>query len=394
MPYRFEEHLQHLSDAARTRWYASHTRLGWHPTTNDGFYVADQDRPSSVHITGVPGSGKSGCIENIVAQDAEKGAVIFIDPHGDSIDKVVSRMPEAMLRRTYIIDPTDEAYPFGLNPLSIPKPKTSLEFSQAVDSLMHIIEVIWPQSLGQQHLPLFLRASVVTLLSNPGTTLLDMQRLLKDEFFRQELVANVQDLSVREFWNDYDRLSPALQRQLTEPLTNRLGAFFIARPLIRNIIGQTENTIDPRKAIEDALLLFIKLPVKILKQDAQLLGVILMARIHQAIFSFADTPPEKRPGVSLVVDEFQNFVSPDFAELLTESRKFGAKTTIVHQQLSQLPQYLQDATATARTHIVFQSTLDDSKTLAGYFPNAATAVRPENLETDVAKYLLTRGGDL
>jgi hypothetical protein len=389
--YTAEAYIEHLGEAARDRLYATHTRLGWHPKTGDGFYVPDKDRCSSIHITGNPGNGKSGLIENIIAQDSEKGAVIFIDPHADSVNNIVGRLPERLLPRTHVIDVTDEDYPIGLNPLSIRPSRTSLEFTQAVDSLMYIVEIIWPQSLGQQHLPLFIRSSVITLLSNPGTTLLDVPRLLRDEVFRQCLVSNVQDLSVREFFAEYNSLTPALQLQRTEPLITRMGAMMMGRPLIRSIIGQATNTIDFRKAIEAGDILLISLPVKVLKADSQLLGVIIMSLIHQAIFSFTDTLPDKRPGVSLVVDEFQNFVSPTFAELLTESRKFAAKTTIIHQQLSQLPQYLQNATATARTHVVFQSTLDDSKTLAGYFPNAATSVRPEDLEMDVIKHLLTKG---
>ncbi|HEU5378097.1 MAG TPA: hypothetical protein VFV38_21960 [Ktedonobacteraceae bacterium] len=391
MSFYTDAYINSQSDQEIARWWATHTRLGWHPKTGDGFYVPDEDRPSSVHITGNPGNGKSALTENIIAQDCEKGAVIFIDPHADSVSNIVGRLPEDLLPRTRVIDVTVEAYPIGLNPLAIRRPQTSLEFTQAVDSLMYIVEVIWPQSLGQQHLPLFIRSSVIALLSNPGTSLLDVPRLLRDEIFRQKLVANVQDSSVREFFAEYDRLTPALQLQRTEPLTTRLGAMLMGRPLIRNIIGQAQNTIDFRKAIEAKEILLIKLPVKVLKQDAQLLGVIIMSLIHQAIFSFADTAPERRPGVSLVVDEFQNFVSPTFAELLTESRKFAAKTTIIHQQLAQLSQYLQDATATARTHVVFQSTLDDSKTLAGYFPHAETTVRPEDLEADVIKHLLTKG---
>jgi hypothetical protein len=391
MPYVSKKDLQAMTNQARAHWHATHTRLGWHPKTKDGFYLPDKDRFSSVHITGVPGSGKSVFTEQLLLQDCEKGAVIFIDPHGDSIANLIRRMRKELLHRTYHIDLTDETHVVGLNPLAIRRPRTSLEFTQAVDSLMYIVEIIWPKSLDQQHLPLFVRASVGTLLSNPGTTLLDVPRLLRNEIFRQTLVANVQDFSVREFFAEYDSLTPALQMQRTEPLITRLRAMIMARPLIRNIIGQARSTIDFRKVIESGDIVLISLPVKQFKADAQLLGVIIMSLIHQAIFSFADTVPESRPSVSLVVDEFQNFVSPTFAELLTESRKFSAKNVIIHQQLAQLPPYLQDATATARTHIVFQSTLDDSKTLAGYFPHAETTVSPENLEADVVKHLLTKG---
>jgi hypothetical protein len=188
MPNIPNARLESLGERKHAQFYAEHTRLGYDAKTSDGFYVPDQGRYSSVHITGNSGNGKSGLIENIIAQDSEKGAVIFLDPHADSLSNIVSRLPDYLLPRTHVIDPTDEAYPFGINIFATRRLSTSLDFSQAVDSVMHVVEVIWPQSLGQQHLPLFIRSSVITLLSNPGTTLLDMRRLLKDEFFRQKLV--------------------------------------------------------------------------------------------------------------------------------------------------------------------------------------------------------------
>src|SRR5205823_6226595 len=129
-----------------------------------------------------------------------------------------------------------------------------------------------------------------------------------------------------------------------------------------------------RKAIERKELIFITLPLKTVPQDARLIGTLLMAQIHAAVFSFGNMPQEQRPGVSLYVDEVQNFATPDFSELFTEGRKFGIRVAVAHQYRKQLPSFLQDSAMTARTKVCFQTTPEDGRELAHLFPAPAEGV--------------------
>src|SRR6185437_3742662 len=119
---------------------------------------------------------------------------------------------------------------------------------------------------------------------------------------------------------------------------------------------------------------------------------ILLAKLSAAIFSFADVPEAARPGVSLYVDEFQHFCTPDFSELFTEGRKFGVRVTLAHQYRGQLPDFLQESTMTARTKVVFQTTPEDGHKLAHLFPVPAE-LRTEDIEPHVSAHLLTYGCD-
>src|SRR5205807_5984803 len=111
----------------------------------------------------------------------------------------------------------------------------------------------------------------------------------------------------------------------------------MGRSLIRNIIGQPETSINFRSAIENKEVILIRLTLKTVAQDARLVGTLLIALIHAAIFSFADVPEQQRPGFSLYIDEFQHFVTTDISEMFTEGRKFGIRLTVSHQYRSQLP---------------------------------------------------------
>lgn len=43
----------------------------------------------------------------------------MIDPHGDLIEELITHIPEHRKDDVIIFDPTDEAYPFCLNPLDV-----------------------------------------------------------------------------------------------------------------------------------------------------------------------------------------------------------------------------------------------------------------------------------
>ncbi|MBA2682556.1 MAG: type IV secretion system DNA-binding domain-containing protein [Ktedonobacteraceae bacterium] len=247
---------------------------------------------------------------------------------------------------------------------------------------------------SQQNLPRYLRAATLVLLDNPGATLLDMYNLLTDEDIRQCLVANASDSTVKTFWRaQYDALSEAERSRRVQPLINRLESLFMGRSIIRNIVGQPNSTISFRRAIERREAVFIKLPVKLVQQDAALIGTIIIAQLSAAVFSFADIPESTRPGVSLYVDEFQHFSTPDFASLFTEGRKFGMRVVVAHQFRDQLPAYLQQSTMTARTKVCFRPTPEDAKEMAALFPITSSKVAPEDLDIKAAETITYRFAD-
>lgn len=388
-------YLQSISEDKRRQIMHSRVRLGYHPETNDMLTIADVDRYAGTYVLGVQGVGKSGLLENLIAHDAQAGnAVIVIDPHGDLVAHCIAQLPQACVPNMFLLDMEDEAYPFGVNVFATGKLDSSIAQARAVDRLMHIFEVLWPDVLSQQHLPRYVRAATLTLLANPGSTLVDMYTFLLDGSFREQLLRRVADPSVRQFWQlQYDDLSEAERSRRVQPLIGRLEALFMGRSLVRNIVGQRQTTINFRQAIEERKIIFIRLPIKTVAQDARLVGTIIMAQIHAAVFSFADVPERERPGLSLYVDEFQHFSTPDFAELFTEGRKFGVKVTVAHQYRGQLPPYLQASTMTARTKVCFQMTPEDAREMAHIFPPQEEAVSPENIVPKPAEYLLTYGSD-
>lgn len=391
-----------LSREAYGQLLANYFQLGTNPETHNALLVSIQERYSGMYIVGSQGGGKSGLMENLAMQDILSNlSVIFIDPHGDSINHLIARLPDVLprerLEKIFLLDMEDEEYPFSINPFALPVPFARLSAiaqARAIDLLMHVFEVLWPEVMSQHYLPHYLRAAIIALFYNPGSTLLDMYTFLTNDSFRHRMLQNVTDQSVRQFWQmQYDDLSMAQRIQRVEPLVGRLESLMMGRSLIRNIIGQPETSINFRKAIENKEVILIRLPLKTVAQDARLIGTLLIALIHAAIFSFADVPEEQRPGFSLFVDEFQHFATSDFSEMFTEGRKFAARVAVAHQYRSQLSADLQAATMTARTKICFQVTPEDAREMAHLFVGGEEEVRPEDIDPKAIEHLLHHGSD-
>jgi len=330
----------------------------------------------------------------MIYQDIYKRkAVIVIDPHGDLIDRVRERIPGHRAKDTSWFSMELEDFPFGVNVFSGKKPQTSIEEAQAIDRVMHIFAVVWGEELlKQRDLPRYLRLATHVMLANPYSTLLDMYYFLRDDQdeLRAGMLKNVTNLDIKQFWQEYSSKSPSVRRKEIEPLLYRLEALFLGRTLVSNIVGQPETTIDFRKAIENNEIILIKLPLKLLHEDAKLVGTLLVAHIRDAIFSFADMPLEKRPTYSIYIDEFQNFVSSDIKEIFAEGRKYGVKLCVAHQRPDQLPKELFSAALSAKTKICFRVT-EAAGQLAPIFIQKPTKVRKEDISPKPAEYLLTYG---
>jgi hypothetical protein len=87
-----------------------------------------------------------------------------------------------------------------------------------------------------------------------------------------------------------------------------------------------------------------------------------------AAMSRADVPEEQRPDFYLYVDEFQNFATEDFAQILSEARKYHLNLTVGNQFISQIDQKIRDAVfGNVGTVVSFRIGTDDAGYLAHQF---------------------------
>jgi hypothetical protein len=329
------------------------------------FGIKQEDRRRHVYAIGKTGVGKSTLFRNMAVQDIYAGrGVAFLDPHGEEIDFLLSIIPEERLKDVVLFDPSDQGMPVALNPLECP------DFNQKNLMASGIVEVFKKQfgfSWGPR-LEYLLNYAVLTLIEVPGTTLLGVTRLLADTNYQKYIVHQINDPVIRDFWENEYKEKKGNQRFISEaldPIQNKVGRF-LASPTIRNILGQRKSTIKLDEIMDNGKILLVNLAKgKIGEDNANLLGAMIVSRLSFMAMQRVKMREEDRRDFYLYVDEFQNFASDSFANILSEARKYRLNLNITHQYTAQLPEEMQDAVfGNVGTTISFALGAPDAKILS------------------------------
>ncbi len=353
--------------------------------------LAVADARYHLHLLGPTGVGKSTLLARLALADlvAGRGAVV-VDPKGDLVEDLLARVPEGFEERVDLLDPLDPSPP-GLNVLE------GADHDLVVDQLVGIFRRVYEQFWGPRTDDI-LRAGLLTLLaSGAGATLADVPRLLADERFREQLLAELDDpVGLEPFWDWYEQLSEATRAQATGPVLNKLRAFLLRRS-VRAIVGQERSTIDVARCLDHGRLLLVRVPKGTLGEDtSRLLGSFVVARVWQAALARAARPESERPDCALYVDEVQSYLTlpSPLADMLAEARGYRLSLCLAHQHLGQLPREMREAlAANARTKLYFQLSPQDAHALARELEPELSAHDLANLPRHTAAVRLCSAGE-
>lgn len=314
-----------------------------------------------LHVVGASGSGKSTLLLDLVTQDIEAGrGVGVLDPHGDLVDEVLGRIPEARLDDAILFDPADVAHPIAWNILEA---HTELERTLLASDLVGIFRR-FSTSWGDQMTSL-LGNAVLVLLDSPGATFLDLREFLVDRRTRERFLAAVEDPYLLSYWQHDFALGAT--KSLGAILT-RLDGFLRSRT-VRAIVAAKESRLDLRSVVDSGQIFLARLSEGAVgEENAALLGSLLVSKFHQVAMSRQETRREERRPFFLYADECQEVATPSIALLLSGARKYGLGLTLAHQDLRQLeakaPEVGSALMANAGTRVVFRVGERDAKTLA------------------------------
>ena len=298
------------------------------------FGILDEDRRKHMYILGKTGMGKSTLLENLIVQDIynDKG-LCFIDPHGDSSEFIIKRIPERRLKDLVYFNPSDLEFPIGLNILEA----TSGEDPYLVVSgLMQIFAHIWAGSWSSR-MEYILSNTLFALLDVPGSTLLGVVRMLSDNDYKEYVVSQIKNPTVKNFWiKEYAAFNDKYRTEAVAPILNKVGQFFSSE-ITLNMMGQMVSTVNFRQIMDGSKILIINLSKgKVGESAIGLLGSMIITKLQLAAMSRVNIPEEFRKDFFLYVDEFQNFTTESFATILSEARKYRLCLTIAHQYIKQL----------------------------------------------------------
>jgi hypothetical protein len=309
--------------------------------TERKFGIKIRDRALHMYAIGKTGTGKSTLLKNMIIDDIHKGrGVAVVDPHGDLVADVLAHVPENRVDDVIFFSPADRNYPVGFNLFENVDP----EYKNIVSSgIVGVFKKIFGESWGPR-LEYILRNVVLGLLDYPGATLLQVLKVLNDTKFRRSVVEKISDPIIKDFFvNEFERYDQKFRTEAIAPIQNKVGQF-LSSTVVRNIVGQSANSINIRQAMDESKILLIDLSIgKIGEDNSQLLGSLMITKIQMAAMSRAEMPREKRTPFYLYVDEFQNFATDSFAVILSEARKYGLSLMVTNQYIAQMPENVASA---------------------------------------------------
>jgi len=307
-------------------------------------HISDDDRLRHIYVIGKTGVGKSELLADLIMQDIRAGkGVCFIDPH-DTVERILEMIPPERAEDVIYFNPSDTDRPMGLNMLEA---RTEEEKHFVVTSIVGLMYKLYdPHKTGIIG-PRFehaIRNAMLTVMSEEGNTFVEVVRCLTDSRYVQELLPKVQDPIVRRYWTDQiAQTSDFHKSEVLDYIVSKFGRF-VTNKMMRNIIGQSESAFNFKKVMDEGKILLINLAKgRIGEENSNFLGLILVPKILIGAMSRQDIPEEKRRPFYLYVDEFQNFATPDFAQILSEARKFGLALTVANQFIGQMEEEVKNA---------------------------------------------------
>jgi hypothetical protein len=360
--------------------------LGYQPFGGFHFDVklTQHYRDRHIYIVGKSGSGKTNLIRNMIYQDIEAGnGVGVIAPEAEMItEEIIPYIPEHRIDDVIYLDPADTDSPVTFNPLHLDEGE---DIDLKVDENFTIFRRAFGEDAGPR-MNEILRQALYALVERPDSTLLDMERLFdrNDPTFRNEVIRESSDEGTIHFWRD---VYPQMPKDAHLPITNRLGR--IVRPrMVRNVLCNSQNNLDFRKAIDSKKILLFNLSDGILGEaNSQLLGQLIVSKFQIAVMSRADTSKYEREPFYLYVDEFQTFTNTataSYEKILSRARKYKLGLILAHQQTHQIPlELLREIMGNVSTIVSFQVSGDDanrlSKELITQYNGEVINIPPEEL---------------
>lgn len=270
-------------------------------------------------VVGPSGSGKTTLLAHLARHLVDRGVgVTVLDPHGGLVEGIARTYPRERAGEGALLRIADTEHPIGINPFQ------AQDAFLAADDFVEILRRVTGRSHWGPVLDLALR-HVAIAMSETGGTLVEAVRLLEDSVYRDRVRAAVGNRATSRFLERADDSSARLQPALT-----RLHRLTSAN-WIRNVLGQTETTVDARAVMDDGRSMLIDLSGLGLGA-AQLKGSLLLLILRQAALG---RQPRTRPHV-VIIDEAALFLSTTVAELLDQARKYNVGLIVAAQRLGQL----------------------------------------------------------
>jgi hypothetical protein len=304
--------------------------------------LTENERERHVYIIGGTGNGKTTMLQYGIVQDMENGkGLAIIDPHGDMAENMLKHIPADRIDDVIYFNPDDISYPIGLNILELSDELSDDELIREKDliteSVISIFRKIFSDDdSGGHRVEYVLRNATQTALTVPDATLFTIFELLNNPGYRKKVVAKLDNQDLQNFWKHELGKAGEMQRvKMTAGITAKIGRFLFSASAKR-VLEQPKSTIDFDDIINSGKIFICNFSKGLIGEDtSELFGITVLAKLQLASLRRARIAQEDRKPFYLYVDEFQNFATASFVQMLSESRKYKLFMIMAEQSTSQ-----------------------------------------------------------
>jgi len=305
-----------------------------------GLVQAERDR--HVYIIGGTGNGKTTMIKYSLIQDIQNGkGIALVDPHGDLAEELLQYIPPERVKDVVYFNPDDLEYPFALNLLELTPGLEGNDLLREKDIITESVVSIFRKIFsdddsGGHRIEYVLRNAIHTALTVEGATLFTVLKLLQNATYRRNIVNKLDDEDLKDFWKSEMGKAGEMQKvKMSAGITAKIGRFNV-NAAAKSILGQEKSTLNFEDIIDSGKILICNLSKGMLGEDvSELFGITVLAKLQLASLRRARLKQVERRPFYLYVDEFQNFATPSFVQMLSESRKYKLFMTMAEQSTSQ-----------------------------------------------------------
>lgn len=310
-------------------------------TTSIG--LTKEERVRHMYIIGATGTGKTTMLLSMINQDLKNGkGVCVIDPHGDLAEAAINCIPEDRIKDLIYFNPFDIKFPMGVNLLELTpgldEDESLVEKEFITESVISLFRKVFSDawSAHPHRIEYILRNTIHTAFTIENPTLFTIFELLNNPVFQKKVVSQVQDENLKNFWKyEFGKAGDYQKVKMVAPVTARIGRFLFS-PSARRILEQEKSTINFDDILDNKKILICNLAKGNIGEDtSEVMGIMILNKIQLAALKRARIEREKRNDFYLYVDEFQNFATPSFVQMLSEARKYGLNLTMAEQSTSQ-----------------------------------------------------------
>lgn len=335
-----------------------------HQGTTTPIGLTEAERERHVYIIGGTGNGKTTMIIYQIIQDIRNGkGIAVVDPHGDLAEKILEYIPEDRINDVVYMNPDDLKHPIGMNLLELTPGLTGDDLLREKDivteATVSVLRKIFSEDdSGGHRIEYVLRNAIQTALTLEDPTLFTIFKLLNDAKFRRKVTGSLEDENLRDFWkNELGKAGEFQRVKMAAGITAKIGRFLFSASA-RAVLEQPKSTINFEEILADRKILICNFSKGLLGDDTStLFGTTVLAKLQTASLRRARIKAENRTPFFLYVDEFQNFATMSFVQMLSEARKYKLFLVMAEQSTSQQDQQrlVDIILANAGTVVVFRS---------------------------------------